>query len=81
MAIPVHGDVGDEKGILFLRLPVLDRTCETDQTDAVALARFDQVLGADVSGIDQMLGRGQALDRERGMDRLRALRRELCRPL
>jgi hypothetical protein len=68
--LPVHGEVGDEEGLLLLCLPVPDRARGPDEVDAVPLTGRDEVLGADLGGVDQMLGREEALGGERGVDRL-----------
>jgi hypothetical protein len=45
-----------------------------DQVDVVPLAGGDELVGADVGGVHQVLGRGRALGRERIVDRRRARR-------
>lgn len=72
MPVPFHGEVGNEKSVLLLYLPILNRTRKADEIDAVAFVGCNEMLGADISGIDQVFDRSQALGGERGVDRLRA---------
>jgi hypothetical protein len=44
-ALPVHGEVGDEEGVLPLCLPFLDRARGPDELDAVPLAARSRTFG------------------------------------
>ena len=73
-AFPVHREVGGVEGSLLAGLPAQVRSRWSDQLDAVALARGDDVAAADIGRVDQVLGGGQTLGGQRVVDRLRAHR-------
>src|SRR5699024_469126 len=55
--LPVHGEVGGADRTVLLLLPALVRPCWADQVDAVAFAGDDDMGGADVARVSQVLGR------------------------
>src|ERR1700759_7747 len=71
---PVNREVGSTEATLGAALPAHVVPWWADQVDAEALTGCDEVTGADVACIDQVLGRRQALVGQRSVDRLCARR-------
>src|SRR3712207_1397277 len=73
LPVPAHGEVGEGEGVAATAaLPAQVASSGTDEVDAVALAGRDEEGCADIGGVHQVLGRGQASGGERVVDRRRA---------
>src|SRR3954447_9398310 len=74
LTLPVDRKVRDVERTLLMRLPTLVRPRGADQVNAVLLAGRDQLLRADISRVDQVLGGGKSRAGQGCVDRAGAHR-------